>query len=85
MFDQTANDKEAIGKLSYFPSQVIPANHFPYTNQQGYQSPFVMVQFTNPTQGKVIAVECKAWAENMRYNRKEGEGNVHFELHIDGV
>ena len=69
--------------MKYTPGQVIPANHFPFTNQEGYQAPFVMVRFENPKPGVLINVECKAWAENIEYNRKDGEGTVHFELLVD--
>lgn len=80
---QNPADKENIGPIRYAPSQTIPANHFPFTNQEGYQAPFIMVQFLQVSRGILVNVECKAWAENMRYNRKEAEGSVHFELLVD--
>ena len=83
LFDQNPADKEHIGHLRYAPGQTIGANHFPFTNQEGYQAPFVMVQFLNPVRGMLINVECKSWAENIRYNRKDAEGSVHFELLVD--
>lgn len=80
---QNAADKENIGPIRYSPKQTIAPNYYPFTNQDGYQSPFVMVQFMQPARGVLINVECKSWAENIRYNRKEGEGSVHFELLVD--
>jgi len=77
-------DKENIGKLRYIPeNQSIRANYFPYSKQKGYQSPFVMIQFEKPNRGVLINIECKAWAKNIRYDRMEREGSVHFELLVD--
>lgn len=36
-----------------------------------------------PTGGIIINIECKAWARNIHYDRKERIGSVHFELMID--
>lgn len=33
--------------------------------------------------GIIINVECKAWAYNIKHDRKERQGSVHFELMID--
>lgn len=35
--------------------------------------------------GIIINVECKAWAYNIKHDRKERTGSVHFELMIDWV
>jgi len=80
---ENAADKENIGDLHYAPSQLIRKNYFPYTNQPGYLSPFVMVHFKQPARGVLINVECKAWAKNIRHERQDREGSVHFELLID--
>jgi len=76
-------DKENIGPISYTPNQQIRVDHYPYTNQPGYLAPFVFVQFLQPSRGVLINVECKAWAENIKYSRQEREGSVHFELLVD--
>lgn len=75
-------DKEHIGPLEYYP-QGIELKYFPYTNQPGYQSPFVMVHFKNPKPGVVIFVECKAWAKNIIHDSTRSRGLVNFELLID--
>ena len=80
---QNPADKENIGPIRYAPSQVIKANYFPYTNQPGYLSPFVMVNFEQPARGVLINVECKAWAANIKHDRQDREGSVHFKLLID--
>lgn len=76
-------DKENIGPLRFAPSQLIKSNYFPYTNQPGYLSPFVMVHFMQPARGVLINIECKAWAKNINHDRQDREGSVHFELLID--
>lgn len=75
-------DKEHIGPVDYYP-QGIETKYFPFTNQPGYQSPFVMVHFKNPKPGVVISVECKAWAQNIVHDRARSRGQVNFELLID--
>jgi sodium/potassium-transporting ATPase subunit beta len=76
-------DKENIGTIKYSPTQLLPKKHYPYTNQPGYLSPFVMIQLQNPHKGTLINVECKAWANNIKHDRSEREGSVHFEVMID--
>lgn len=73
---QSDVDKENIGPIDYFP-QGIETKYFPFTNQPGYQSPFVMAHLKNPRPGVIIFIECKAWAKNI--NRSL----VKFELLID--
>ena len=81
---QNPADKENIGPIDYFPKPGIEFKYFPYTNQPGYLSPFVFVHFKKPTPGVLINVECKAWAKNIKHNRMDREGSVHFELLMDG-
>lgn len=73
-------DKENIGPIEYYP-QGIETKYFPFTNQPGYQSPFVMAHFKNPRPGILIFVECKAWAKNIQHDGSRGK--VNFELLID--
>lgn len=81
---QNAADKENIGPVHYYPEQGIEFKYFPFTNQPGYLSPFVFVHFLKPTPGVLINIECKAWAKNIKHDRMDREGSVHFELLIDG-
>ena len=41
-------DKENLGPVVYHPTRGISANYFPFLNQQGYLSPAVFVEFTQP-------------------------------------
>lgn len=81
---QNPADKENIGPVNYYPTQGIENKYFPFTNQPGYLSPFVFVHFMKPTPGVLINIECKAWASNIKHDRMDREGSVHFELLIDG-
>lgn len=79
---QSHADKENIGPIDYYP-QGIDVKYFPFTNQPGYQSPFVMAHFKNPRPGVLIFIECKAWAKNIEHDRLRSRGMVKFELLID--
>lgn len=75
-------DQEHIGPISIYP-ETMPNYYFPYVNQPGYLSPIVMVQFLNADPGVLINVECKAWAKNIKHNRNDRLGQVHFEILVD--
>ncbi|KAG9509047.1 hypothetical protein GZH46_02444, partial [Fragariocoptes setiger] len=79
---QNDPDKEHIGPIAYYP-QGIELKYYPYYNQPGYQSPFVMVQFKNPRPDVVIYVECKAWAKNIQHDRYNKRGLTSFEIFIE--
>lgn len=77
-------DMENIGPIEYFPSNgTIDNYYFPFTNLDGYLSPFVWVHFQKPATGVLINIECKAWASNIQHDRTDRKGSVHFELLID--
>lgn len=80
---QNSADRDNIGDVQYFPNQGIPFNYFPFTNQKGYVSPFVFVQFNEIAHGVLVNVECRAWANNIKYDRGDRLGSVHFELLVD--
>ncbi|KAG8180111.1 hypothetical protein JTE90_027890 [Oedothorax gibbosus] len=77
-------DRENIGPVRYYPANgAIPKYYFPFTNLDGYLSPFVFIHFEKPVTGVLINIECKAWARNIKHNRKDRLGSVHFELLVD--
>ncbi|ODN01159.1 Sodium/potassium-transporting ATPase subunit beta-2 [Orchesella cincta] len=76
-------DQETLGPVKYYPSPGIPGYFYPYYKQLGYQSPFIFVQFVKPKTGVLINIECRAWANNIIYNKIDRLGSVHFELMID--
>ncbi|XP_044750911.1 sodium/potassium-transporting ATPase subunit beta-2-like [Coccinella septempunctata] len=77
-------DVEFMGPVQFYPStQGLPYYYFPYDKTEGYMSPLVAVQFKRPTTGVVINIECKAWAKNIKHNREDESGMVHFQLLVD--
>uniref|UniRef100_A0A0A9XCR1 Sodium/potassium-transporting ATPase subunit beta-2 n=1 Tax=Lygus hesperus TaxID=30085 RepID=A0A0A9XCR1_LYGHE len=76
-------DKENIGEIEYIPRQGFPGYFYPYLNTEGYLSPLMAVHFKRPKTGVIVNVECKAWAKNLKHDRKDKIGVVHFELLID--
>lgn len=76
-------DRESLGKIEYFPkSRGIPQYYFPYMNQKGYQSPVVAVKFENAKKNQLLHVECRAWAKNIGYHKRDRIGINHMEIHI---
>jgi len=76
-------DVEAMGDIKYFPeSASFHGKYFPYLNQPGYQSPLIAVQFANPEAGQLIHIECRAYAQNIDYNKRDKIGRAHFEILI---
>lgn len=80
---ENSADKDNIGEVKYFPSQGINFKYFPFLNQKIYMSPFVFVQFANINRGVLVNVECRAWADNIKFDRGDRLGSVHFELLVD--
>lgn len=76
-------DLENIGPIKYYPRRGFPGFYYPYENSEGYLSPLVAVHFERPVRGIIINVECKAWAKNIKHDRADRIGSVHFELMID--
>jgi sodium/potassium-transporting ATPase subunit beta len=76
-------DKEALGAVNYFPNtQGFPGKAFPYMNQKNYQSPLIAVQFANAAHNQLLHIECRAWAQNIGYNKRDRIGINHLELLI---
>ncbi|XP_050300684.1 sodium/potassium-transporting ATPase subunit beta-2-like [Anthonomus grandis grandis] len=76
-------DIEHIGPIRYIPQKGFPSQYFPYLNQEGYLSPLVAVHFEKPKRGVLINIECKAWAKNIKHDKADRRGSVHFELMVD--
>ena len=76
-------DKEHIGPVEYFPSGGIETKYYPFLNQPGYQSPYVMMHFKEPKLNTLIYIECKAWAKNVEHDRYNRKGMTSFELFIE--
>jgi len=77
-------DIEALGKIKYFPAtQGFEDKFFPYLGKtKDYISPLIAVQFANARQNQLLHVECRAWAKNIGYNKRDRIGINHLELLI---
>lgn len=69
--------------MEYFPSGGIETKYYPFMNQPGYQSPYVMVHFKGPKLDTLIYIECKAWAQNVEHDHYNKKGMTLFELYIE--
>ncbi|XP_034936760.1 sodium/potassium-transporting ATPase subunit beta-2-like [Chelonus insularis] len=84
---ENSKDEEAIkGQIKYYPENVqgFPGYYYPYRFVPDYLSPLVAVQFLRPPRNEIISVECRAWAKNIKHDKKDKLGMVHFEILIDG-
>jgi len=76
-------DVESLGQPKYYPaSQGFAKIYFPYKNQKGYESPLVAVQFPDAKRNQLLHVECRAWAQNIGYDKRDRIGINLFELHL---
>ncbi|XP_015434998.1 PREDICTED: sodium/potassium-transporting ATPase subunit beta-2-like [Dufourea novaeangliae] len=83
---ENPHDKEVIGEINYYPkSQGFPKYYYPYKNIPGYLSPVVAVHFLRPARNRIINVECRAWAKNIKYGTTKDylTGLIRFQLMID--
>lgn len=77
------SDEEVLGDVAYFPAtRGFPARYFPYMNQPDYVSPLVAVQFSPKAKGVLVHIECRAWAKNIGYSRRDRIGLVHLEVMV---
>ena len=42
-----------------------------------------MVKFMNPKVQTVLMIECRAYARNIKYDKLQLDGAIHFELLVD--
>ena len=81
---ETAADVENLGLVSYTPMQGFPGYYYPYLNQMHYLSPITFLQFRDITPGVVIQIRCRAWAKNIKHDKRNPRlGGVHFEILMD--
>jgi len=74
-------DKDGISNINYFPAdRGFPEEFFPFERQPGYLSPLVAVQFEPNTPGQLIHIECRAWAKNIGYSRRDKVGIASLEI-----
>lgn len=77
------NDEIAQGrpKVTYMPaSRGFSSIFYPYMNAEGYQTPLLAIQFEDLPVGRLMHIECRAYAGNIKYDRNDRIGKVHFEI-----
>jgi sodium/potassium-transporting ATPase subunit beta len=78
---ENSADRESMGDIKYFPEAgAFHGKYYPYTNQDGYLTPVIAVQFLNPQAGQLLHIECRAYADNINYDRRDKIGKAHFEV-----
>lgn len=77
-------DSEILQKIEYFPpSRGFSNKYFPYMRQSDYLNPLVAVRFTPVGAiGQLIHIECRAWAPNIGYSRRDKIGIASLELQV---
>jgi len=76
-------DVEGIGNVKYYPEEAgFEGKYFPYLNEEGYISPLIAVQFMDVPAGQLLHIECRAYAKNIKYDRRDKLGRAHFELMV---
>merc|ERR1711953_1239259 len=82
--DKVENWKDWDKRIKYFPkTQGFPNYYFPYTAQPDYLSPLIAVQFNVAKNiGQLIHIECRAFAKNIGYNRRDKIGISVFEIQV---
>lgn len=82
----TYNSKSGVEAQQYKNSfGVLPFVYYPYLNQNGYQSPLVLVRFhvDDSTKNLLLNVVCKAYAANIDSNDTlNRRGQTHFSLFV---
>lgn len=76
-------DVENIGPVQFYPNRGFPGYYYPFETDDDYLSPLVAVHLEKPRRGILINVECKAWARNIKHDRHDRLGSVHFEILVD--
>jgi len=51
--------------------------------QDVYQAPYVWVQFLNPKPNVLINVLCRAYGQNIDFDKKTGRALTRFQLFVD--
>ncbi|XP_028176255.1 sodium/potassium-transporting ATPase subunit beta-1-like isoform X2 [Ostrinia furnacalis] len=77
-------EKSNTTSIEYPWGRGLSANHYPYTNEDGYRSPVVAIKLTAPVNTAVV-VRCRVWAKNVVYKKslKEPSGYTRIQLYIE--
>ncbi|CAF0801928.1 unnamed protein product [Brachionus calyciflorus] len=59
----------------------VPFYFYPYTNQANYMQPLIVVKL-NLTLNQQVNINCVAWANNIKIDKRKGYGSVKFSIKI---
>jgi sodium/potassium-transporting ATPase subunit beta len=87
-------DVDNIGTLKYISENgdsakcgALETKHFPYKGkvdrQDVYQAPYIWVQFLNPEPNVLINVLCRAYGQNIDFDKKTGRALTRFQIYVD--
>lgn len=76
-------DKEYLGPVTYIPEAGIDGKYYPYAVMDNYHQPIAMVRFENLPHNKLVLVECRAFARNIKQDMTAKLGLVNFELLLE--
>ncbi len=51
--------------------------------QDVYQAPYIWVQFLNPEPNVLINVLCRAYGQNIDFDKKTGRALTRFQIYVD--
>ncbi|CAH2988426.1 unnamed protein product [Chilo suppressalis] len=74
-------EKQNNTEIEYPWSRGLPADKYPFMNDEGYFSPLVAVKVTPPV-NELVYIRCRVWAKNVIYNKsmKEPSGYIRIQL-----
>ncbi|UJR36661.1 hypothetical protein I4U23_029378 [Adineta vaga] len=86
-------DVDNVGDIRYISETTqndncgsINLNRFPYTGKSDrkdvYQAPYLWIQFLNPKPNVLINVICRAYAQNIDFDKKTGRGLTRFQIFV---
>jgi hypothetical protein len=81
----TPADDQLMGGIKYCNGPTIDASYYPFENEKNHRnflSPFVMIQFTNPTPGQPITVSCYPILDKLEVVEKKAWAMATFEFMV---
>lgn len=77
-------DKENVKGFNYYP-RGFAGYYYPYKNVPNYLSPIIAVEVLNVTPNTIVGIECRAWANNIKYvgGSLNRAGSITFEIQVD--
>lgn len=86
-------DEDNIGNITYISENTmddqcgsLDVSWFPYEGKRNrrdvYQAPYIWVQFKNPKPNILINVMCRAFGQNINFDKKSGRALTRFQIFI---